>query len=56
MIGLLAPGATILMDDLAPNRAGPDPVREFWLDHPEIVGLEILTTPETAVILGTRPG
>jgi len=56
VIGLLAPGATIVMDDLTPGRPGPDPVREFWLDHPEIVGLEIMTTPETAAILGTRRG
>ena len=56
VIGLLAPGATIVMDDLTPGRPGPDPVREFWLDHPKIVGLEIMTTPETAAILGTRRG
>ena len=56
VIGLLAPGATIVMDDLTPGRPGPDPVREFWLDHPEIVALEIMTTPETAAILGTRHG
>jgi predicted O-methyltransferase YrrM len=76
VIGLLAPGATIVMDDLAPGfedgRAvearttsisaaqappkGPDPVREFWLDHAEITALEILTTPSTAAILGTRRG
>ena len=74
VMGLLAPGATILMDDLTPSfddgRAGkahtasisaerapprgPDPVREFWLNHPELAAIEILTTPETAAILGTR--
>ncbi len=41
VIGLLAPGATILMDDLTPGRRRPDPVREFWLGHPEIASLEI---------------
>ena len=54
VIGLLAPGATIVMDDLTPGRPGPDPVREFWLNHPQIAALEILTTPETAAIVGTR--
>jgi predicted O-methyltransferase YrrM len=56
VIGLLAPGATIVMDDLTPGRARPDPVREFWLNHPELATLEILTTSETAAILGTRRG
>jgi predicted O-methyltransferase YrrM len=56
VIGLLAPGATIVMDDLTPGRPGPDPVREFWLDHPQIAALEILTTPTTAGIVGTRCG
>ena len=56
VIGLLAPGATIVMDDLTPGRPGPDPVREFWLNHPEIGATEILTTPATAAIVGTRTG
>ena len=56
VIGLLAPGATIVMDDLTPGRPGPDPVREFWLNHPRIAALEILTTPQTAAIVGTRSG
>ena len=56
VVGLLAPGATIVMDDLTPNRPGPDPVREFWLNHPEIAAVELLTTPQTAAILGTRSG
>ena len=56
VVGLLAPGATIVMDDLTPGRPGPDPVREFWLNHPQIAALEILTTPGTAAIVGTRSG
>jgi predicted O-methyltransferase YrrM len=56
VVGLLAPGATIVMDDLTPARKRPDPVREFWLNHPQIAALEILTTPETAAIVGTRSG
>jgi len=54
VIGLLSPGATIVMDDLTPGRPGPDLVREFWLNHPEIAALEILTTPTTTAIVGTR--
>jgi predicted O-methyltransferase YrrM len=55
-VGLLAPGATVVMDDLTPDWPGPDPVREFWLNHPEIAAVELLTTPETAAIVGTRSG
>jgi predicted O-methyltransferase YrrM len=53
VVALLAPGATVVMDDLTPGRAGPDPVREFWLGHPRLAAIELLTTPETAAILGT---
>src|SRR5207237_10263063 len=56
VVGLLAPGATIVMDDLTPSRPGPDPVREFWLNHPQIAALEILTTPRPAAIVGTVNG
>jgi predicted O-methyltransferase YrrM len=56
VIGLLAPGATIVMDDLTPGRPGPDAVRDFWLNHPRIAALELLTTPQTAAIVGTRTG
>ena len=43
------------MDDLTPERSGPDRVREFWLNHPQIAALEIMTTPGTAAI-GTPSG
>jgi predicted O-methyltransferase YrrM len=56
VVRLLAPGATIVMDDLTPNRPGHDVVRPFWLNHPEITALELLTTPQTSVIVGTRCG
>ena len=56
VVGLLAPGATIVMDDLTPGRELHDAVREFWLNHPEIAALELLTTPQTATIVGTRCG
>ena len=56
VVGLLAPGATVVMDDLTPGRSEHDPVREFWLHHPRIAAIELLTTPETAAIVGTRCG
>jgi predicted O-methyltransferase YrrM len=54
VVDLLAPGGLVVMDDLTPARAGPDPVREFWLGHSELVATEILTTPSTAAILASK--
>jgi len=54
VVGLLAPGGTVVLDDLTPGRSGPDPVREFWLEHPRLAATELLTTPETAAILAVR--
>ena len=54
VVGLLAPGGTVVLDDLTPGRSGPDPVREFWLEHPRLAAIELLTTPETAVILAVH--
>ena len=53
-IGLLAPGGLLLKDDLTPGRPGPDPVRELLFGHPELVAVEILTTPATAAVLAMR--
>jgi predicted O-methyltransferase YrrM len=53
VIGLLAPGGTVVLDDLTSGRPGPDPVREFWLEHPRLAAVELLTTPKTAAIVGT---
>jgi hypothetical protein len=33
---------------------GPDPVREFWLNHPRMAAIELLTPSKTAAILATR--
>ena len=38
VLDLLAPGGTLVLDNLTPGRAGPDPVRELWLGHPRLVG------------------
>ncbi|MDX6490271.1 MAG: hypothetical protein QOD43_516 [Gaiellaceae bacterium] len=54
VIRLLAPGGTVVLDDLTPGRPSPDPVRDFWLEHPELASIELLTTPKTAAILGIR--
>jgi predicted O-methyltransferase YrrM len=54
VLGLLAPGGTVVVDDLTPGRPGPDPVREFWLGHPELAAIELLTTPQSAAIVAVR--
>jgi predicted O-methyltransferase YrrM len=53
-LDLVTPGGLIVKDDLTPGRPGPDPVRELLLEHPQLVGVEILTTAETAAILATK--
>jgi predicted O-methyltransferase YrrM len=53
VVGLLAPGGTVVMDDLTPGRAGPDPVRSFWLNHPRLTAVEVATTASTAAIVAT---
>jgi predicted O-methyltransferase YrrM len=53
-LGLLAPRGLIVMDDLTPGRQGPDPVREFWLGHPELAAAELAVSAHEAVILAVR--
>jgi predicted O-methyltransferase YrrM len=54
VVDLLAPGGLLVKDDLTPNRPGPDAIRAFLLDHPELVAVEILTTPTTAAIVASK--
>jgi predicted O-methyltransferase YrrM len=53
MLELVAPGGLVVVDDLTPGY-GPDPVRDLFFGHPELVTVEILTTPSTAALLATR--
>jgi predicted O-methyltransferase YrrM len=53
-IELVAPGGLILKDDLTPDWTGPDPVRELLFNHPELVAVDLLTTPQTAAVLAVR--
>jgi predicted O-methyltransferase YrrM len=54
VVDLLAPGGLLLKDDLTPDWPGPDPVRELLFGHPDLVAVEILTTPRTAAVLAVR--
>jgi predicted O-methyltransferase YrrM len=53
-VDLLAPGGLLVKDDLTPDWQGPDPVRELLFGHPELVAVEILTTPATAAVIAVR--
>jgi predicted O-methyltransferase YrrM len=53
-IDLLKPGGLFVKDDLTPGRPGPDPVRDFLLNHPQLVAVELLTTRSTAAIVAAK--
>jgi predicted O-methyltransferase YrrM len=53
-VDLLAPGGLLLKDDLSPDWPEPDPIRELLFGHPDLVAVEILTTPQTAAVLAAR--
>jgi len=62
-LSLVAPGGVVVIDDLIPEslwpdewRGQPDPPRDFWLNHPELMAAEILTTPVSAAILAVKRG
>jgi predicted O-methyltransferase YrrM len=54
VIELLAPAGLLLKDDLSPDWHGPDPVREVLFGHPELLAVEILTTPTSSAIVAAR--
>ena len=54
VLGLLTPGATVVLDDLTPGWTEPDPVRDFWLGHRDLVATELRTSPERAVIVAVK--
>ncbi len=54
IVELLAPGGLLVKDDLTPDWAHADPVREFLSTHPQLVSVEILTKPNTAAIVVAR--
>jgi predicted O-methyltransferase YrrM len=53
-VALLAPGGTAMLDDLTPGRPGPDPVRELWLEHPDLAAIEVTLGRDEAAILAVR--
>jgi predicted O-methyltransferase YrrM len=53
-IDLVGVGGLIVKDDLSPDWEGPDPVRDLLFNHPDLVAVELLTTPQTAAVLAVR--
>ena len=53
-IDLLTPGGLFVKDDLTPTRPGRDPVRAFLLGHPDLVAVELLTSPAAAAIVAAK--
>jgi predicted O-methyltransferase YrrM len=53
IVGLLAPGGILVLDDLTPGYVDPDPVRELWLGHRRLVAVELQVSPREAAIVGT---
>jgi predicted O-methyltransferase YrrM len=53
LVGLLAPGGTLVLDDLTPGReTDGDPVRELWLRHPRVACVELQLSPRESAIVG----
>jgi predicted O-methyltransferase YrrM len=53
-LDLVEPGGLLFKDDLTPQRPGPDPLREWFFGHQDLIASEILTTPEAAAIIATK--
>jgi predicted O-methyltransferase YrrM len=53
-IDLVGVGGLIVKDDLSPDWEGPDPVRDLLFNHPDLIAVELLTTPQTAAVLAVR--
>lgn len=61
VVDLLAPGGVLVMDDFTPSPAWPpsfdgrvDELRVFYLRHPKLAAVEVLTTPTTSAVIATR--
>lgn len=57
----LAPGGLLILDDFTPSSHWPprfegevDELRLFYLTHPDLEATEVLTTPSSSVVIGTR--
>lgn len=61
VVELLAPGGVLVMDDFTPAATWPprfdgevDELRVFYLCHPRLSAVEVLTTATTSAVVATR--
>ena len=54
VVGLLAPGATVVLDDFRADPAPSDPRRDAWLRHPLLSAIELWVTPERRALVAVR--
>jgi len=54
VLGLLSPGATVVLDDFSWEPSQPDLRRDAWLEHPELAAVQVWTTPERRAIVAVR--
>jgi predicted O-methyltransferase YrrM len=53
VLGLAAPGATIVLDDFTAGRPGHDARRERWLGHPRLAAVEVGTGGAARAVIAT---
>ena len=60
-LDLVAAGGVVAMDNLTPEHLWPpdapdwpNALREFWLGNAVLLAMELLTTPDTSVILAVK--
>ncbi len=63
VVELLAPGGLLILDDFTPSPHWPprfggevDELRLFYLTHPALHAVEVLTTPASSAIVATMAG
>ena len=55
VLGLAAPGATVVLDDFSADWPRPDERRERWLAHPRVTAVELGTGQgRTAIVAVVR--
>ena len=56
VLGLLAPRATVVLDDFHRDPALPDPRRDSWLEHPALSATPFWVTRDRRAIVASRRG
>jgi len=51
VLGLVAPGATLVLDDFSADWPRPDPRRERWYTHPRVTTVEVGTGGNASAIV-----